>query len=147
MEEITTLVTPLVLPLTISVVPVLYVVNVAKDRPRPLREAVDTAPTQVARWVLWLALALTVVYSVLYTLDRWGAWALAALFGAPLVGFSVALLVVRMWKKRRRGAVLLSDREAVAAFEFDLRWRGPRRRRRGVLPHGAGGDAGPVGGL
>ena len=80
MEEITTLVTPLVLPLAISVVPVLYVVNVAKDRPRPLREAVDAAPTQVARWVLWLALALTVVYSVLYTLDRWGAWALAALF-------------------------------------------------------------------
>ena len=45
----------------------------------------------------------------------------------------------------------LSDREAVAAFEFDLRWRfacrGPRCRRRGVLPHGAGGDAGPVGGV
>lgn len=106
MEEITTLVTPLVLPLTISVVPILYVVNVAKDRQRPLREAVDAAPTHVARWVLWLALALTVVYSVLYTLDRWGAWALAALFFSPLVGVILALPVVKIWKKRRRGAAL-----------------------------------------
>ncbi|MCY3649501.1 MAG: hypothetical protein OXG40_07160 [Acidimicrobiaceae bacterium] len=106
MEEISTLVSPLVLPLTVSVVPVLYVVNVAKDRPRPLREAVDTAPTHVARWVLWLALALTVVYSVLYTLDRWGAWALAALFFSPLVGVTLALPVVKTWKKLRRGAAL-----------------------------------------
>lgn len=104
MEEITTLASTLVLPLTISVVPVLYVVNVAKDRPRPLREAVDAAPAHVARWVLWLALALTVVYSVLYTLDRLGAWALAALFFSPFVGVALALPVVKMWKKLRRGA-------------------------------------------
>ena len=106
MEEITTLVAPLVLPLTISVVPILYVVNVAKDRQRPLREAVDAAPTHVARWVLWLALALTVIYSVLYTLDRWGAGALAALFFSPLVGFALVLPVVRIRKKRKREDVL-----------------------------------------
>ena len=87
-------------------VPVLYVVNVAKDRPRPLREAVDTAPTLVVRWVLWLALALTVVYSVLDTLDRWGAWVLAALFFLPLVVVTLALPGVKIWKKLRRGAAL-----------------------------------------
>ena len=106
MEEITTLVSPLVLPLTISVVPVLYVVNVAKDRQHPLREAVDTAPTHVTRWVLWLALALTIIYCVLYTLDRWGAWVLAALFFLPLVGVALAIPVVQISKKLRREAAL-----------------------------------------
>lgn len=40
------------LPLTISVVLILCIVNVAKDRPHPLREAVDAVPTQVTRWMV-----------------------------------------------------------------------------------------------
>ena len=106
MNEITALVTPLVLPLTLVVLSVLCVVNVAKDRPRPLREAVDMAITYATRWVVWLALALTVAYSILDTLDRWGAWALAALFFSPLVGVILALAVVKIWKKLKRRTTL-----------------------------------------
>ena len=106
MNENSTLVAPLILPVTISVVPILYIVDVAKDRPRPLREAVDTAQTQATRWAIWFALALTVVYAMLDSLDRWGAWVLAGLLAGTLVAFGIALPVVRIWKKRRREAAM-----------------------------------------
>ena len=48
MDEITTLVGRLVLPATITTVLVLVVVNVAKGRERPVREAVRTAQSLVA---------------------------------------------------------------------------------------------------
>ena len=43
MEEITTLVATLVLPVTITAVPVCFVVYAAKGHERPFRTAVDTA--------------------------------------------------------------------------------------------------------
>ena len=70
-EEITTLVATLVLPAILAAVPICYVVNVAKDRQRPLRSAVDTAQTLVTRWAVWLALLLVAVYGLLESIDRW----------------------------------------------------------------------------
>lgn len=99
-------ITPLLLPLTISIVPVLWFVNVIRDRPHPVREAVDAAPIHVSRWVVWIALVLATLYSTLDVLDRWGVWALVGLVAFPLVAFCVALLVVKMQKKRTEGGTL-----------------------------------------
>ena len=88
------------LPLTISVVLVLWLVNVAKDRPYPLRKAVDAAPAHVTRWLVWIALGLAIPYSILDVLDRWGVWVLAGYVAFPFVACGAALPVVKAMKKR-----------------------------------------------
>ena len=101
------------LPLTISVVLILWTVNVAKDRPHPLRKAVDAAPTHVTRWIVWVTLGLAIPYSILDVLNRWGAWGLAGYIAFPFVACGAALPVVRALKKRtgatRSGPSLTSN--------------------------------------
>ena len=101
MDEIAALVGRLVLPATITTVLVLVVVNVAKGRERPLREAVRTAQSLVATGAVWLALALAVMFGVLESIDRWGLWVTLALNAGPLLVGGVALAVVSI---RRRAA-------------------------------------------
>ena len=104
MEAITTLVATLVLPAIITAVPICYVVNVAKDRQRPLRSAVDTAQTLVTRWAVWLALILVAVYGLLESIDRWGVGVLLGLLLGPSAVLGVVLAVVMIWRERRREA-------------------------------------------
>ena len=89
------------LPLTISVVLILFFANTVRDRPHPLRKAVDAAPTHVTRWMVWIALALAIPYSILDVLDRWGVWVLAGYLAFPFVACGAALPVVRALEKRR----------------------------------------------
>ena len=102
MEEITTLVATLVLPAILTALPICYVVNVAKDRQRPLRTAVDTAQTLVTRWTVWLALVLVGLYGVLESFDRRGVGvSLGLLFVGPAVAGGVLAVAFTWWKQRR----------------------------------------------
>ena len=103
MEEITTLVATLILPATITAVPVCFVINALKGRERPLREAVAKAQTFVASGAVWLALALAALFGMLESIDRWGVWVLLALVGGPSVVGGAVMAVVSAWKKRRAG--------------------------------------------
>ena len=109
MDEINTLVARLVLPATITTVLVLVVVNVAKDRERPSREAVRTAQSFVATAAVWLALALAVLFGVLESIYRWGLWVTLALnAGPPLAGGAVwAVVSIR---RRRASRTALGQR-------------------------------------
>ena len=106
MEEITTLVATLVLPAILTAVPFCYVVNVAKDRQRPLRSAVDTAQTLVTRWAVWFALLLVAVFGLLESIDRWGFGVLLGLLLGPSAVLGSALAVLTIWRERRREAAV-----------------------------------------
>ena len=106
MEEITTLVATLVLPATITVVPVCFAYNALKGREKPLREAVNKAQTLVASGAVWLALALVGFYGVLESLDRWGVRLFLAITLGPSVVLGVVLGVVTIWRQRRREATV-----------------------------------------
>ena len=106
MEEITTLVATLVLPAIITAVPICYVVNVAKDRQRPIRSAVDTAQTLVTRWAVWLALILVAAFGLLESIDRWGVGVLLGLLLGPSAVLGVVLAVVTIRRERRREAAV-----------------------------------------
>ena len=106
MEEITTLVATLVLPAILAAVPICYVVNVAKDRQRPLRSAVDTAQTLVTRWAVWFALILVAVFGLLESIDRWGVGVLLGLLLGPSAVLGVVLAVVTIRRERRREAAV-----------------------------------------
>ena len=99
MDEITALVGRLVLPATITTVLVLVVVNVAKGRERPVREAVAKAQSHVATAAVWLALALVALFGPLESIDRWGLWVTLALNAGPLLAGGAVLAVVSI---RRR---------------------------------------------
>ena len=103
MEEITTLVATLILPATITAVPVCFVVNAMKGRERPLREAANKAQSLVASGAVWLALALAALYGVLESIDRWGVWVLLALIAGPSVAGVVVVAVASIWRERRAG--------------------------------------------
>ena len=104
MEEITTLVATLVLPAILTAVPICCLVNVAKDRQRPLRSAVDTAQTLVTRWAVWFALLLVAVFGLLESIDRWGVGVVLGLLLGPSAVLGAALAVVMIWRERRREA-------------------------------------------
>ena len=102
MEEISTLVATLVLPAILTAVPICYVVNVAKDRQRPLRTAVDKAQTVVANGAVWLGLILVAVFGLLESIDRWGFGVVLGLLLGPFAVLGVMLAVVMIWRERRR---------------------------------------------
>ena len=106
MEEITTLVATLVLPAILTAVPICCVVNVAKDRQRPLRSAVDTAQTLVTRWAVWSALILVAVFGLLESIDRWGVGVVLGLLLGPSAVLGVVLAVVTIRRERRREAAV-----------------------------------------
>ena len=106
MEEITNLVATLVLPAILTAVPICCVVNVAKDRQRPLRSAVDTAQTLVTRWAVWLALILVAAFGLLESIDRWGVGVLLGLLLGPSAVLGVVLAVVTIRRERRREAAV-----------------------------------------
>ena len=114
MEEITTLVATLVLPAIISAVPICYAVNVAKDRQRPLRSAVDTAQTLVTRWVVWLALFLVAAHGLLESIDRWSVRVLLGLLFGPSLVLGVGLAILAIWRERRREAVASESASAMS---------------------------------
>ena len=117
MEEITTLVATLVLPAILTAVPICYVVNVAKDRQRPLRSAVDTAQTLVARWAVWFALLLVAVFGLLESIDRWGVGVVLVLLLGPFAVLGVVLAVVMIWRERRRATVGPESSPAMSGTE------------------------------
>ena len=104
MEEITTLIATLVLPVTVTAVPICAVVYALKGRERPIRSAVDTAQKFVASGAVWLALALAGLYGVLESLDRWGVGTFLALVLGPSAVLGAALVVVMILRERRREA-------------------------------------------
>lgn len=104
MEEITTLVATLVLPATVSVVPVCFAYYSFKGREKPLREAVNKAQTLVANGAVWLALALAGLYSVLESLNWWGVWPFLAVTLGPSVVLGVVFGVVMICRQRRQAA-------------------------------------------
>ena len=106
MEEITNLVATLVLPAILTAVPICCVVNVAKDRQRPLRSAVDTAQTLVTRWAVWFALLLVAVFGLLESIDRWGFGVVLGLLLGPSAVLGVVLAVVTIRRERRREAAV-----------------------------------------
>ena len=114
MEEITTLVATLVLPAIITAVPICYVVNVAKDRQRPLRTAVDKAQTVVASGAVWLALILVALYGLFESIDRWGVRVLLGLLLGPSVVLGAVLAVVMIWRERRREAAAPESSSSVS---------------------------------
>ena len=114
MEEITTLVATLVLPAILTAVPFCYVVNVAKDRQRPLRSAVDTAQTLVTRWAVWFALLLVAVFGLLESIDRWGVGVLLGLLLGPSAVLGAALAAVTMRRERRREAAVSESLPAMS---------------------------------
>ena len=114
MEEITNLVATLVLPAILTAVPICCVVNVAKDRQRPLRSAVDTAQTLVTRWAVWLALILVAAFGLLESIDRWGVGVLLGLLLGPSAVLGAALAVVMIWRERRREAAVLESFPAMS---------------------------------
>ena len=109
MEEITALVATLVLPATITVVPVRFTYNTLKGREKPLREAVNKAQTLVASGAVWLALALAVLFGVLESLDRWGVWTVLAITLGPSAVVGVALGMVMIWRQRREAAAAVQS--------------------------------------
>ena len=113
MEEITNLVATLVLPAILTAVPICCVVNVAKDRQRPLRSAVDTAQTLVTRWAVWLALILVAAFGLLESIDRWGVGVLLGLLLGPSAVLGVVLAVVTIWRERRRAAEVSESSSAM----------------------------------
>ena len=102
MEEITTLVATLVLPVTVTAVPICSVVYALKGRGQPIRTAVDTAQKFVASGAVWLALALAGLYGVLESLDRWGVGTFLALVLGPSAVLGTVLAVMMIWRERRR---------------------------------------------
>ena len=114
MEEITTLVATLVLPAIISAVPFFYVVNVAKDRQRPLRSAVDTAQTRITRGAVWLALLLVAAHGLLESIDRWSVRVLLGLLFGPSLVLGVGLAILAIWRERRREAVASESASAMS---------------------------------
>ena len=102
MEEITTLVATLVLPATITVVPVCFAYYTLKGREKPLREAVNRAQALVASGAVWFALVLAGLLGILESLDRWGVWNFLAVALGPSVVLGVALGVVMIWRQLRR---------------------------------------------
>lgn len=115
MEEITTLVATLILPATITAVPVCFVVNTVKGRERPFREAVDTSQRFVASGAVWLALALAGVFGILESLDRWGVGTFLALVLGPSVVVGVVWAVVSIWRERRQEAAVPDALECQSA--------------------------------
>ena len=104
MEEITTLVATLVLPVTVTAVPICSVVYALKGRERPIRTAVGTAQKVVASGAVWLALVLAGLYGVLDSLDRWGVRTFLALVLGPSAVLGVIWALVSVWRERRREA-------------------------------------------
>ena len=102
MQEITTLIATLILPATITTVPVCFVAYALKGRERPLRTAVDTAQRFVASGAVWLALVLASLYGVLESLDRWGVRTFVALMLGPSAVLGAVLAVVMIWRQQRR---------------------------------------------
>ena len=113
MEEITTLVATLVLPAILTAVPICCVVNVAKDRQRPLRSAVDTAQTLVTRWAVWFALLLVAVFGLLESIDRWGFGVVLGLLLGPSAVLGAVLAVLTIWRERRRAAEVSESSSAM----------------------------------
>ena len=102
MESINSLLALFALTATLSLVPVLYVYNVVRDRPRPLRSAVKRTQEMVAQWAVWLVVALGILYGLVVLIDRWGLLlVMATIFGLPAV-FGVVALVIMGWRKRFR---------------------------------------------
>ena len=114
MEEISTLVATLVLPAILTAVPICYVVNVAKDRQRPLRTAVDKAQTVVANGAVWLGLILVAVFGLLESIDRWGFGVVLGLLLGPFAVLGVVLAVVMIWRERRREAAVSESLHAMS---------------------------------
>ena len=114
MEEITTLVATLVLPAIISAVPLVYVMNVAKDRQRPLRSAVDTAQTLVTRGAVWLALLLVAAHGALESIDRWSVRVLLGLLFGPSLVLGVGLAILTTLRERRRATVASKSASAMS---------------------------------
>ena len=102
MQEITTLIATLILPVTTTTVPICFVVYALKGRERPLRTAVDTAQKFVASGAVWLALVLASLYGVLESLDRWGAGTFLVLMLGPSAVLGAVLAVVMIWRQGRR---------------------------------------------
>ena len=101
MQAINEMTAVFVLTATVASVPIMYLVNVIKDRSRPLRSAVDSVQAIVARWAVWLALILTTIYGLLVGIDRWGLWIMLILLLGPSALFGVMMLVVRIWRKQQ----------------------------------------------
>ncbi|MDE0132222.1 MAG: hypothetical protein OXQ32_08185 [bacterium] len=102
MESINSLVALFVLTATLSLVPVLYLYYVVKGRPRPLRSAVHKTQEIVARWAVWLVLALATLYGLEVMIDRWGLLlVIATMCGFP-AAFGVVALAMLGWRKRFR---------------------------------------------
>ena len=114
MEEISTLVATLVLPAILTAVPICYVANVAKDRQRPLRTAVDKAQTVVANGAVWLGLILVAVFGLLESIDRWGFGVVLGLLLGPFAVLGVVLAVVMIWRERRREAAVSESLPAMS---------------------------------
>ena len=102
MEEVTTLIATLILPATITTVPICFVVYALKGRERPLRTAVNTTQRFVASGAVRLALVLASLYGVLESLDLWGAGTFLALMLGPSAVLGAVLAVVMIWRKQRR---------------------------------------------
>ena len=108
MEEITTLIATLILPVTVTAVPICSVVYALKGRERPIRAAVGTAQKVVASGAVWLALVLAGLYGVLDSLDRWGVGTFLALVLGPSAVLGTVLAVMTIWRERR-GRSAVSD--------------------------------------
>ena len=139
--EISELVAYLVALLAPLLVLWLWFVYMARDRPRPLRSAVETASEFVSRWALWLLFVLVLLAGTLEVIDRLKWWGAAALGGPSAVAGSLALLA-KLFREHRHsdhmkvhqcdtGAnfLRLYPREFIAEpscpFKYDLLGRRP----------------------
>lgn len=93
MGEISELVAAFVLIITLPVVTISFLRNIATARPRPLSAAVANAQTLISRWAVWLALALSVAYGVLQDFTRWGLWETLVFLVEPSAGVGLVLLI------------------------------------------------------
>ena len=101
MEAIADLVGILVVMSTTSVFVVLALRNMAQDRPKVWRSAAQDTADLVARWAVWIAVALTSMYGLWSVLDRWGLAGIGLVLGTPLL-LSVAAAVMLGWRRWTR---------------------------------------------
>ena len=99
MDAINSLIGQALMLFVLAAVSILYVVNVGKNRPRPVRAAIDTVAAGSAQVMVWVVLFLLVPYSVVYTL-RWLGVGVLGIVGVVVVVVSVLEPAVgKRWRK------------------------------------------------
>ena len=102
MEALVDLIALLVVMASASLVPILSIRNVLRNRFKPWRSAVQETSEIMARWAVWIAVVLMYAYSLWSTYDRWGPLSTAVwAMGAPLLlgGVAGGLMISKRSKR------------------------------------------------